>query len=252
MPHHAAHAAPQHDPRPGDASPSPALLLRGVQFRYAPHAPLTLDVPEFTLARAEQAALTGGSGSGKSTLLNLVAGLMEPTAGEVRVDGRRVHALRGAARDRFRGERIGMIFQTHHLLPGFTAIENVMLALTFSAVPPAEHRGRAADLLTRLGIDRHAADVQTLSVGQQQRVAVARALVARPALVLADEPTASLDPANAAAAIDLLERACQDAGAALLVVTHDPAAAERFARRVPLADLNRAASTSAATPAHSA
>ncbi len=243
---------------PPDSGVAPALTISGLRFRYpADHADGSIsasadlvDVHSLTLAPGEQLLLTGGSGSGKSTLLHLIAGLIDPRAGSVTVAGQNMHSLAPATRDRLRGRAIGMIFQTFNLLPGFSAIENVMLAMMFAdpkELPPREHRGRADDLLTRLGLPAgrlHEADVAKLSIGQQQRVAVARAIACRPALVLADEPTASLDPENRDAAIELIQTACKDANAALLCVSHDPAIASRFARRVKLADLRSDAAPS--------
>jgi ABC-type lipoprotein export system ATPase subunit len=197
----------------------------------------TVDVAKLDLARGEQMLLTGGSGRGKSTLLQLIAGLMDPTSGHVAVDGIEVQFLHGARRDHYRGQKIGMIFQTFNLLHGFSALENVMMAMMFSKLPRAEHRLRAVRLLRHLGIERPEASPETMSVGQQQRVAVARALACDPVLVLADEPTASLDPENAAAAMDLIQTACREKSAALLCVSHDPGMRERFARRASLADL---------------
>jgi ABC-type lipoprotein export system ATPase subunit len=232
-------------------STSDALRISGLTFSYHPDgqaAAFRLSVPHLVLARGEQMLLTGGSGSGKSTLLHLIAGLDEPAAGVIEVAGRKIHQLRGAARDQFRGRHIGMIFQTFNLLHGFTALENVEAALMFSAIPPREHRDRAAALLRQLGIDRIDATPDRLSVGQQQRIAVARAVACDPVLVLADEPTASLDPDNAAAAISLIQQACRDKNAALLCVSHDPSMPERFTRVESLADL--AASRHAQTAEH--
>lgn len=218
----------------------PALSIRDLRFRYSGEGtPWTVEIAQFDLARGEQALLTGGSGSGKSTLLHLVAGLIDPEEGSVRVAGQAVHGLRGAARDLFRGRHVGLIFQTFNLLHGFTALENVLAALMFSAIPAGEHRARARALLDRLGIDRHDATPDRLSVGQQQRVAVARAVACDPVLVLADEPTASLDPENAGAAMELVRSVCKEKNAALLCVSHDPAMAGLFERRVRLADLAR-------------
>ena len=174
--------------------------------------------------------LVGGSGRGKSTLLQVVAGLRELGSGSVDVAGVRMDTLRGAARDEARGRSIGMIFQTFNLLHGFTSLENVLAALMFSSMPAAEHEQRARALLSTLGIADADAEVDRLSVGQQQRVAVARALAARPALVLADEPTASLDPENTETAMDLIQSACRTEGAALLCTSHDPSMRARFAR----------------------
>lgn len=218
----------------------PALEIRGLKFRYPRSLAWTVDVAELTLGPCDQLLLTAGSGRGKSTLLSLIAGLLDPREGVVLVAGREIHALSGASRDRFRGRTIGMVFQTFNLLHGFSALENVMAALMFSGIPRREHRRRAADLLSKLGIDRPEADPDRLSVGQQQRVAVARAVACSPALVLADEPTASLDPESAAGAMDLIQRACRDTGAALLCVSHDPAMRERFDRRRSLEELRGA------------
>jgi ABC-type lipoprotein export system ATPase subunit len=220
-------------------SPPLALSIRGLKFTYAPsgEGPLALDIPALDLAPGEQMLLTGGSGSGKSTLLQLIAGLLDPTKGHISVGGINIHDLKGARRDLYRGQKIGMIFQTFNLLHGFSAIENVMAALMFSAIPPREHRARAAALLAKLGIERPDAQSDRLSVGQQQRVAVARALACHPVLVLADEPTASLDPENSAAAMDLIQGACRDNGAALLCTSHDPAMKSRFPKLASLAEL---------------
>jgi ABC-type lipoprotein export system ATPase subunit len=219
-------------------SAGPVLSIRGLRFRY-PHSQTdTVSVASLDLAPGEQVLLTAGSGRGKSTLLQLIAGLLDAGEGTISLAGADMVKLRGASRDTHRGRHLGMIFQTFNLLQGFTALENVLAALMFSELAPREHRERAMSLLTRLGIERPDAPAEELSVGQQQRVAVARAVAARPALVLADEPTASLDPENAAGAMDLIQSACRDAGAALLCVSHDPSMAPRFARRLALAELS--------------
>jgi putative ABC transport system ATP-binding protein len=218
-------------PNTSDALPTPALSIRDLRFGY-PGRPFVLSVARLEVAPGEQILLTGLSGSGKSTLLHLVAGLLEPDAGRIEVAGTHVHGLRGAERDAFRGRSIGMVFQTFHLLVGFTAAENIAIALLFAGRTGAEDRDRPRELLAMLGIDEPDAPVEGLSIGQQQRVAVARALAARPALVLADEPTASLDPRAAAVAVDLLRDTCRAEGAALLVVSHDPALEGRFDRAI--------------------
>lgn len=220
---------------PGDQMS--ALSIQNLKFRYPDQpagAPWNVSVSSLEVARGEQVLLTAASGHGKSTLLQVVAGLLDPAEGTVSIAGTRVHDLHGAARDLFRGRHIGMIFQTFNLLHGFSALENVMAALMFSTIPPREHKDRAAALLTHLGIDRVDADPDRLSVGQQQRVAVARAVVCDPVLVLADEPTASLDPENASTAIQLIQDACREKNAALVCVSHDPAMGERFERRESL------------------
>ncbi|MFO0833007.1 MAG: ABC transporter ATP-binding protein [Phycisphaerales bacterium] len=224
------------------------LAIENLSFRYAPRgaadgASWELRVRSLGLDRAEQVLMVSPSGAGKSTLLNLIAGLLEPAGGTVTIEGQNIHALRGAARDAFRGRHVGMIFQTFNLLVGFSALENVMAALLFAGVPERDHRPRAKAMLERLGIARSDAPVEELSVGQQQRVAVARALVCEPALVLADEPTASLDPANAHGAMDLIQAVCREKNAALLCVSHDPSFAARFRRQEALESAELAGST---------
>ena len=209
---------------------APALEIARLHFRYGDRG-FELQLPHLTLARGEEMLLVGRSGCGKSTLLQLIAGLVDPMSGTVKVGGHDMHAVRGAARDRLRGRSIGMVFQTFNLLQGFTARENVLVALLMSDVPKSEWPARAEGLLRSLGIERLDARVEELSVGQQQRVAVARALACNPILVLADEPTASLDPDNAANAVRVLRDACREQGASLLVVSHDPSLESHFARR---------------------
>jgi len=216
--------------------PAPALEIARLCFRYG-EGGFELQLPTLALGRGEELLLLGRSGCGKSTLLQIIAGLVDPQSGSVRVAGQDMHALRGSARDRYRGRSIGMVFQTFNLLHGFTAIENVMVAMLMSDLPKAEWRPRAESLLASLGIDRIDAPAEELSVGQQQRVAVARALACRPALVLADEPTASLDPDNAANAVKILRTACREQGAALLVVSHDPMLEVLFPRQERLESL---------------
>ncbi|MEO0512337.1 MAG: ATP-binding cassette domain-containing protein [Planctomycetota bacterium] len=214
-----------------------ALEINGLRFRYRAAAEAVVSIDRFLLGSGEACLLRAGSGRGKSTLLNLVAGLLEPESGVVRVDGIDLFALGPGKRDAFRGSKIGMIFQTLNLLAGFSAAENVMAALMVSGVPRAEHRDRAVETLRRLGIETPDREATALSVGQQQRVAVARAIVTQPVLVLADEPTASLDPENAENALDLIRSACEEAGAALLLTSHDPATARGFERVVSLDSL---------------
>ena len=198
-----------------------------------------IDVDSFELADGEQVALVGGSGTGKTTLLHLVAGILTPDAGRIVVDGVDVAALGEAERDVFRGRTIGYVFQTHHLLPGFTALENVLLGMSFTGRPHDPNWAR--HLLEEVGLsDRLGYKPDRLSVGQQQRVAVARALANRPRLVLADEPTGALDVRNAQAVLDLVRKLCTEVGASLLLVSHDPTITAQFPRVVSLADLNRA------------
>lgn len=199
-----------------------------------------LDVPAFSLAAGEHCALEGRSGSGKSTLLNVVSGIMRPDSGRVLIDGIDVTRLDEPRRDRVRADTLGLVFQQFNLLPGFTALENVLVAMSFGSGRP--DRGRAVRLLEAVGLG-HRLDHKpsALSVGQQQRVAVARALANSPRVVLADEPTASIDPAHQQQVIDLLRNTCTEQGVALLVVTHADEVAGQFPRRVRLEDFNRAA-----------
>ena len=215
-------------------SESAALSMEGVRFAYPRRAgreTFEFSVAAFELAAGGEALVTGPSGCGKSTMLSLVAGLLDVDAGSIRVAGKDITSLRGAARDRFRGQTIGMVFQTFNLLPGFTALDNVNAALMFSERPPGQHDDHARGLLDGLGVTDADAHVDELSVGQQQRVAVARAVACEPSLVLADEPTASLDPESGEAAIAVIRDACKRVGAALLCVSHDPSLPERFERR---------------------
>ncbi|HXE54510.1 MAG TPA: ABC transporter ATP-binding protein [Tepidisphaeraceae bacterium] len=238
-----------------------------------------IDVPFFRLEDGEQVALVGGSGTGKTTLLHLIAGILVPDRGRI-CFGREpepaapipavaagdgpvlayrspapgtpgiidITSLSEAQRDQFRGRYIGYIFQTHHLLPGFTAQENVLLGMSFT--------GRRTDpqwakyLLREVGLaERLNYKPGKLSVGQQQRVAVARALANRPKLVLADEPTGALDPKTAQQVLDLIRRLCKEVGASLLLVSHDPKIVEQLPRAVALSELNRASTATNAAVA---
>jgi len=221
------------------ASAAPALEIRELSHAFSGGFSFSID--RFALAAGEALALCGASGSGKSTLLQLIAGLLDADHGSIRVGGDELTRLRGAARDRFRGRRIGFIFQTLNLAGGFTARENVMLATHFAGAGRGELREspseRAGSLLTSLGIETPDRPVEEYSLGQQQRVAVARALACRPPLVLADEPTASLDPENAMRTVDLIRETCRGAGAALLLVTHDPQVAARVGKTVRMDEI---------------
>jgi ABC-type lipoprotein export system ATPase subunit len=197
-----------------------------------------LDVERFEVAAGEQVALEGHSGSGKTTLLNVIAGIMRPDTGSVILDGIDLAKLPEASRDRVRADRLGLVFQQFNLLPGFTAIENVLVAMAFSSHRP--DRGRAEALLASVGLaHRLSHKPAALSVGEQQRVAVARALANKPRVILADEPTASIDPGHQQQVVDLLKRTCQDENVALVVVTHTPEVAAQFARRVRIESFNR-------------
>lgn len=178
-----------------------------------------IDVRAFTLAEQGQTALRGESGSGKTTFLNLIAGILKPDAGSIKIAGREISSLSEPERDRLRATSIGYIFQTFNLLQGYTCLENVLLGMSFGPGPDREF---ARTLLKRVGLSEHLRHYpRQLSTGQQQRVAVARALANRPRLVLADEPTGNLDRRNAREVLGLIREACRENGAALLLVSHD-------------------------------
>lgn len=197
-----------------------------------------LDIGELSIAAGEQAVIVGRSGCGKTTLLHIIAGISRPTEGRVKIDGWDITLMDEAERDRFRAERLGYVFQTFNLLPAFTAVENVLLGMTFGK--GRSDADRARRLLERVGLGhRMTHKPPMLSVGEQQRVNVARALANRPRLLLADEPTANVDAGNQQAIIDLLREACQEEGVALALVTHAPEVARQFDRVVRLEDINR-------------
>jgi putative ABC transport system ATP-binding protein len=196
-----------------------------------------VDITRFALAAAAQQALRGGSGSGKTTFLNLIAGILAADAGKVSLDGHDLTAMGEARRDRARAGLIGYIFQTFNLLQGHTVLENVELGMAFG---PGVDRARAVALLSRVGLgDKLGHFPRQLSTGQQQRVAVARALANRPKLVLADEPTGNLDRANALDALKLIREVCGESGAALLLVSHDEDVLAQFEHVEDFETLNR-------------
>ena len=202
-----------------------------------------LDIEAFSADEGEQVVLVGGSGCGKTTLLHVVAGISRPDSGLVEIDGWDITKFSEAETDRFRADRIGFVFQTFNLLPGFSALENVLLGMTFAAgrADPI----RAAHLLERVGLTQRMSHKPTmLSVGEQQRVAVARALANHPQLLLADEPTANVDTRNQQQIIDLLRQTCREEKVTLLLVTHVPEVARQFERVEHLEKFNRAVSLS--------
>ena len=219
----------------------PILRLEGVHKRYNLGLPSEVEVLhgiDLELRRGEFAALIGPSGSGKTTLLNLLGQLDSPTTGEVHLLGRPTRQLDDASRTRLRGEAIGFVFQFHHLLPAFTALENVMMPrLAREGRPTPALVAEAKELLEAVGLGALAdRKPMALSGGQQQRVAIVRALMARPALLLADEPTGNLDTKTADDVFALLRRLHAERGFAVLVVTHDPRLADRCDRVIELID----------------
>jgi ABC-type lipoprotein export system ATPase subunit len=254
------------------------LLLRDVKksFVEPDGSPLPiLDIEEFHVAPGEQMVLVGKSGCGKTTLLHVIAGITRPDAGKVRINDWDITLMPEAECDRFRAEHIGYVFQTFNLLRGFSALENVMLAMRFARLPsetaslpaqmlgtvldlfaglplidrftarmnmasPHVDRTRAVQLLERVGLGhRMTHKPMHLSVGEQQRVAVARALANRPKLLLADEPTANVDAGHQQQILDLLREACREEKVTLVLVTHSPLVAEQFDRVERLEEFNR-------------
>lgn len=193
---------------------------------------------DLTLQRGEFTALIGPSGSGKSTLLNIIGLLEQPTSGTIQVQGRDTGTLSEEELTLLRGRSLGFVFQFHHLIPAFTALENVMMPLMLEqGRSTSAQRERAAGLLERVGlVDRMNFKPDKLSGGQQQRVAIARALVANAPLILADEPTGNLDTAAADEIFKLLLEVNEESGATFLIVTHDPRLAKRCRRVVELVD----------------
>jgi lipoprotein-releasing system ATP-binding protein len=217
------------------------LRLDGVRKRYNVGLPSEIEVLHglgFELRRGEFAALIGPSGSGKTTLLNLLGQLDSPTEGEIELLGQPTRTLDDDTRTRLRGEAIGFVFQFHHLLPAFTALENVMMPrLAREGRPTPALVAEAKELLDAVGLGALADRTpMALSGGQQQRVAIVRALMARPALLLADEPTGNLDTQTADEVFALLRRLHAERGFAVLVVTHDPRLADRCDRVIELVD----------------
>jgi putative ABC transport system ATP-binding protein len=195
-----------------------------------------LDLPAWQVTRGGHSLVIGPSGCGKSTLLHLIAGLIRPSRGRIAVDGQDLAALRSAALDRFRGRRIGIVLQNMHLISALSLRDNLRLARWLARQAPDPDR--IDGLLDELGLAPLAsAKPRQLSQGERQRLAIARAVVNRPALVLADEPTSALDDGNCAAVLDLLQRQAQAMGATLIVATHDHRLQPHFDQRLELAAL---------------
>ena len=199
-----------------------------------------LDIPQFSLKSGDQVALEGGSGTGKTTFLHIIAGILQADAGVICVADQDVSTLSESQRDRLRAQTIGYVFQTFNLLQGYTALENVALGMAFGRGVDTDY---ASSLLDRVGLkDRKDYRPRQLSVGQQQRVAVARALANHPKLVLADEPTGNLDHNHARDSLRLIREVCREKSAALLLVSHDRDVLADFKGVQKLADLNKAVS----------
>jgi putative ABC transport system ATP-binding protein len=224
---------------------SPLLAIEGLHFGWSRSRPV-LDIEQLHLDRGETLFLRGPSGSGKSTLLNLVGGVLAPQHGSIRLLGSALESMRPAQRDRMRANHIGFVFQQFNLLPYLDAVNNVVLSCRFSTARRAragsDLEGQARILLQRLQLDVAALagrPASELSVGQQQRVAAARALLGAPELVIADEPTSALDSDSRDGFLSLLFDECRRVGAALLFVSHDRTLESRFDRVLALPEINR-------------
>lgn len=225
-------------------SAAPVISLENVQFGYGMQ--LVLDIPRLWVEQGSSVLLRGISGGGKSTLLGLLAGVLLPGKGRVEVAGQALQNMGGAARDRFRADQLGVIFQQFNLLPFLSVRDNIALGLRFSRPRSARISGPLDAEISRLlqALQLNPELMQrpagTLSVGQQQRVAAARALIGRPALLLADEPTSALDREAATAFLKLMSAQCEAAGTTVLVVSHDDSLQPLFDRTISLSEINQA------------
>jgi putative ABC transport system ATP-binding protein len=216
------------------------LSLRNIKKSYVEpdgHRLAILDIPSFAVQDGEQVVLVGRSGCGKTTLLHTIAGITRPDSGQIVIDGIDIQKLSEAGVDRVRAAKIGYVFQTFNLLAGFTALENVLLGMTFAR--GRKDAARAGQLLERVGLaHRSTHRPGALSVGEQQRVAVARALANKPSLLLADEPTANIDPRNQRKIVDLIRDTCREEKVSLVMVTHSTEVAGQFERIDRLEEIN--------------
>ena len=211
------------------------IETHNLRFRYSPLTP-EWAFPDVHCAAGERLLLLGASGSGKTTLLHLMSGLLKPAAGQIRLANTDWSTLSGAAADRFRGRHVGIVFQRPHFVQSLTVAENLGLPLFLAGLRPDPARVR--ELLEALGIgDKAGARPRDLSVGEQQRAGIARALVHRPAVVFADEPTSALDDRSTEAVVSLLEHHSAQVGASLLIVTHDNRLRDRYPRHLSLSPL---------------
>ncbi|MCG5549381.1 lipoprotein-releasing ABC transporter ATP-binding protein LolD [Halorhodospira halochloris] len=217
----------------------PVIDCQGVAKRFS-EGPQELEVLrriDLRVERAEQLAVVGPSGSGKSTLLHILGGLDEPSSGTVHIAGESIYKLGQAARGRLRNRELGFVYQFHHLLPEFSALENVAMPLLIRRTPPNQSRQEAAELLERIGLgERLEHRPAELSGGERQRVAIARAAVTRPSCILADEPTGNLDRQTAVNVFELLQQLNSELGTALIFVTHDIDLAQRTQRVLRIED----------------
>ena len=211
------------------------LNLAGVEMSFPGLATPVLSIADLRIEAGTRVAVAGASGSGKSTFVNLVTGLERASKGRVAWNGADLSTLSQRERDRWRGETIGLVMQDFHLFPGLSALDNVLLPARMARAADRALVARAHDLLGGMGLTRPRQRIETMSRGEMQRVAIARALLRRPGIIVADEPTASLDAATGAVIAGLLIERARDSGATLIAVTHDPALIRRLPRRITLA-----------------
>lgn len=234
-----------------DNASSQIVSMHNVRFAWPGDSHAVLAIDEFNIDRGERVFLQGLSGSGKTTLLSLIASVLKPQSGSIVVDGIALNTLRGGQRDRFRANKIGLVFQQFNLLPFLSVRENIQLPCKFSKLrrtKACQSGGTLVDETDRLlrAMHLNPAEIQdkavtNLSVGQQQRVAVARALIGHPPLIIADEPTSALDSETRQAFIDLLFAEVESAGCTLLFVSHDASLTKSFDRRIDLREINQTA-----------
>ena len=220
--------------------------LNQLKYRWAGQSSDILSIPEFSVTQGEHVFLRGESGSGKTTLLNILAGILTPTSGKIQLLGQDMETVSSMTRDRFRADHMGVIFQQFNLLPYLSVVENITLPCHFSArrkQQAGDINQSATDLLDHLQLhdDLRKKVVTELSVGQQQRVAVARALIGQPEIIIADEPTSALDTSTRDRFIELLFTQAEAQNSTIIFVSHDPHIAERFPRVVELSEINEAA-----------
>jgi putative ABC transport system ATP-binding protein len=218
-----------------------AIDIKELVFRFGPGLEPVLTIPAWSVERNQRVFLQGDSGSGKSTLLGLLAGLRTPTSGVVNILDTQISSLGGRKRDAFRARNIGVVFQQFNLIPFLSVLDNVLLAAQFGSRSSNDLKARALQLLERVNLDSSLSSrkAEHLSIGQQQRVAIVRALINSPSLLLVDEPTSALDHANKESFLTLLNEVLDDTNCAMVFVSHDPSIGNMFDHRVALKDLNQ-------------
>ena len=221
---------------------TPAVYLSEVGFVFGQGEERVLEIPSWEVARSERVFLQGESGSGKSTLLSILSGMFVPSSGQVSVLGTELSALSTRERDRFRAGNIGFVFQQFNLIPYLSVLDNILLAAQFGEIADVSSRARAEELLIKvnLEVELHGRPAGQLSIGQQQRVAIVRALINSPELLLVDEPTSALDHRNRDSFLNLLTEILDESGCAMVFVSHDPEIGNYFENKLTMLDLNKA------------